>query len=385
MCRKLSVALYARIEHDPLLRPLFPGKKSLRCATEEFAAFLTQFFGGPAEQSQERWWVSLRESHLRFKIGPKERASWMSHLAKALEDVNLDSPVRSCLREFFEKSSAYVVNTSGAPVELAPVESAVGSSDDAVHEELSWRWDAQCQLDKAVAAIRAGDAETAIALAESPLLRTYFERNRSVLASLLGAMIGGSSDAMLRYVRDSISADPALGHECYRHGRTLLHEASAQASLTLVEFLLRSGADPNATEGGGHTPLYSLANECMKSGAGRVVHALVECGANVNADGGVKRCTALHMAARRGNVEVAKALMECGANIEARDSLGDTPLRRAVNCEKAEVAALLLKLGADVSSIGSKGLTPLKAARGSVIKQLLKSARSKSESEATDL
>jgi ankyrin repeat protein len=64
------------------------------------------------------------------------------------------------------------------------------------------------------------------------------------------------------------------------------------------------------------------------------------------------------MAARRGNAEVAEALLDCGADIEARDSLGDTPLRRSVNCNKAEVAALLLSRGADAHSIGSKGLTP---------------------------
>jgi ankyrin repeat protein len=104
-----------------------------------------------------------------------------------------------------------------------------------------------------------------------------------------------------------------------------------------------------------------------------VVRALVQAGANVNAQDGVKRCTALHMAARRGNVEVAAALLDCGADIEARDSLGDTPLRRSVNCNKIEVAALLLSRGADRGPRGSKGLTPLTAARTSAMKRLLQS------------
>jgi truncated hemoglobin YjbI len=38
-CKRLSVQFYARVGKDPVLRPLFSGK-SLRCATEEFAAFL---------------------------------------------------------------------------------------------------------------------------------------------------------------------------------------------------------------------------------------------------------------------------------------------------------------------------------------------------------
>jgi hypothetical protein len=43
-CKRLSAAFHARVGKDPVLRPFFPGK-SLRCATEEFAAFLIQFLG----------------------------------------------------------------------------------------------------------------------------------------------------------------------------------------------------------------------------------------------------------------------------------------------------------------------------------------------------
>jgi hypothetical protein len=56
-CRELSVAFYARVARDPVLRPLFPGK-SFRCAIEEFSAFLAQLLGGPGADSQRRWWLS---------------------------------------------------------------------------------------------------------------------------------------------------------------------------------------------------------------------------------------------------------------------------------------------------------------------------------------
>jgi ankyrin repeat protein len=108
----------------------------------------------------------------------------------------------------------------------------------------------------------------------------------------------------------------------------------------------------------------------MKAGA-TVVRRLVQAGANVDAQDGVKHCTALHMAARRGSVAVAEALLDCGANIEARDSLGDTPLRRSVNCGQAEVARLLVSRGADVHSKGNKGITPLLAARTRTMKTAL--------------
>jgi ankyrin repeat protein len=277
--------------------------------------------------------------------------------------------VRAALRDFFERSSAYVANIEEAPADRKT--SAIGPGCP-IHQEIARRWDAQREIDGIVAAVRAGEAERAVTLAESPAVRACFDRNRSLVAGVLRVMIRSGNEAMLRYVRDRIAADPALAQEHYA-GRTLLHEASAQGNPTLVKLLLDVGADPNDLDGGGHTPLYSVANECSNSGAGTVVRALAARGANVNADDGVKRCTALHMAARRGNVAAAEALLDWGADIEARDSLGETPLRRAVNCGKIEVASLLLNRGADVHSKGSKSLTPLSAARTTAMKQLLQS------------
>lgn len=247
--RRLAVAFYSRVDRDPLLRPLFPGK-TLHCAIEEFTAFLAQLFEGPSEDTQRRWWLSLRESHRRFRIRDKERAAWMANMVQALDDVRIEEPLRSALREFFERSSAHVVNSR----EPAPAATDPGEPPgDAIRREISQHWAAQCRLDEAVAAVRAGDADRAIAAAES--LRERFQRNRSVLAGLLALMMCSRHPAMLPYVQERVTHDRALVRERYA-GRTLLHEASAQGNLTMVELLLRLGADPNAQDGGGHTPLY---------------------------------------------------------------------------------------------------------------------------------
>jgi hemoglobin len=367
-CRKLSAAFYARVERDPILRPFFPGK-TLRCAIEAFTAFLAQLLGGPPEDAQRRWWLSLRESHLRFKIGEKERDSWMKNMVQALDDVPIEEPARGALRGLFERSSAYLVNVGPAP---AVADDGGVPSSDSIHREISWRWSAQRTLDEAVAAVRSGAADRAIALAEGSALKTYFKGNRAVFAALLASMIGRADGAMLDYVRERLLADPTLAQERYS-GRTLLHGAAAAGNLATVELLLRLGAGPDIADAGGHAPLYCVANECKVRGGANVVRALVQAGASVDARDGVKHCTALHMAARRGNVEVAEALLDCGAGIGVRDSLGDTPLRRAVNCHKTDVATLLLARGSDKHSIGSKGLTPSLAARTTAMRQLLKS------------
>ncbi len=340
-CRQLSEAFYARVGRDPVLRPLFPGK-SMRCAVEAFTAFLAQFLGGPAGDAEDRWFLSLRESHLRFRIGPRERQAWMDSMIEALGDVAVDEPVRGALRALFERSSAYLVNTGPAGNEPAAVEAASG---DGIQCEMAQRWAEQLALDDLVSAIGIGNADRALELTRSPALERRFARDRAVLAHVLGLMMGGD-ETWVGYVEGELRADPALVHVPNRFGRTLLHEASAQANLHMVELLLRLGADPEVETAGGHTPLYCVANECRLPGGGRVVRALVQAGAPVDARSGTQQCTALHMAARRGNTEIAEALLDCGADIQARDKRGDTPLQRARNCRQAGVAALLAARGA---------------------------------------
>jgi hypothetical protein len=291
----------------------------------------------------------------------------MQNMAQAFDDVPIEEPMRSALLSFFSQSSAYVINRGPAgPVE----EDRTSTRDNGTDQEICRRWEVQQRLDEAVSAIRAGDANRAVALAGSgALLRC----DRSVVSGLLALMIRSGDLVMLGYVCERLRRDPAIVRERYG-GRTLLHQAAAAGSLTAVELLLSLGADPDAADGGGHTPLYCAGNECTVAGGGNVVRALVRGGAKVDAHDGAKHCTALHMAARRGSVEVAEALLDCGADIEARDSVGETPLRRSVNCDKVGVAALLISKGADIHSQGSKGRTPFLAARSVAMKRLLQTA-----------
>jgi ankyrin repeat protein len=306
---------------------------------------------------------------MRFKIGPEERAAWLRNMVQAFDDVPIGEPIRSELLALFDRSSAYLVNRGEKPA-VSDIPSRT-PDNNSMRAEISRRWEAQMQLDAAVAAIGSGDADGAISLAGSSALQTCA---RSVHSGLLALMIRSGDGVMLGYVHERVRRDPALVHERLRHGRTLLHEAAAAGNLSVTELLLSLGADANARDGGGHTPLYCLGNECGVDGGEDVVRALVRAGADVNAHDSAKRCTPLHMAARRGYVEIAEALLGCGGNIEARDSAGDTPLRRAVNCGQVGLASLLLARGADFLSIGSKGATPMLAARTTAMKKLLQAA-----------
>jgi truncated hemoglobin YjbI len=339
-CRGLSVAFYSRVEQDPRLRPIFPS--SFHCAIEAFAAFLAQTLGGPCNYSPRRWWLSLREAHLRFKIGPGQRDAWLRCMRKALKDVHVEEPMRTALDRYFEQSSAFLVNQGKPP---SPATAPGGSTEEPVLEDLLRRWNVQRTLELVVAAVRQGDADRALALADSPIVQTTFERDCAALVNLLALMIEHGDTKLLEYVRHTLQGDPSLARVPYTYGRTLLHAASVSANLAFVALLLDLGADPNASPGG-HSPLYCVANECSGQNGPRVVPLLVQAGASVSAPEGVERCTPLHMAARRGNVPVAEALLDCGADLQSRDRKGATPLRRALNCRQAQMAAFLRSRGA---------------------------------------
>ena len=250
-CRRLSAVLYARVGKDPVLRPFFPGK-SLRCATEEFAAFLIQFLGGDESQTQFRWWLSLRESHARFQIGPKARRAWLKHMEATLEATPLDEGTRNALRDFFSHSSAYVIGRDA------------GEPD---HKELAGRWSEQRVLDRVIAKIVAGRDDETLALAPR------FVSRASVFAGLLARMVQSGRARLIRFVIDATENDPSLATRRFA-GATLLHFAAGTGCLQVVALLLRLGVDPNIQDRGNHTPLYCVANECASETGPDVVRAL---------------------------------------------------------------------------------------------------------------
>ncbi len=378
-CQELSAAFYAHVEHDPVLRPLYP--PTLKgCPIESLAAFLIQFFGGPDEYAQRRWSLSLREAHLRFAIGQEEREAWLSNMFQAVDEVNIKEPMRSALRWFFAQSSAFFINQSPEVASESPslLESPIGHHNESVtsriHQDIARRWQAQRMLEEMIASVRQGNADSVLALLESSTVQAFFSKDRAAFLSFLAILSSSSHRALLDYVCQTLVSDPLLVQERYTYNRALLHEVAGQGSLLIVEFLLQLGADPNARDQWGHTPLYFVGNASHGANGADVVHVLAQSGADVNAQERLKNCTALHMAARRGNVPVAEALLDCGAEIEMRDKLGDTPLHRAVKCGKTNMVAFLLSRGADVQAEGKRGMTPLQVARGASMKQLLQSS-----------
>jgi ankyrin repeat protein len=95
------------------------------------------------------------------------------------------------------------------------------------------------------------------------------------------------------------------------------------------------------------------------------VRALLKQGADVNAAAG-DGMTALHWAARHGDVELAQMLVYAGANVKATTRMGGyTPLVVAAEHGQAGVIAVLLAAGADPKGAIQTGATPLMFAAAS--------------------
>ena len=206
-------------------------------------------------------------------------------------------------------------------------------------------------------------------------------------------------------MRGFVAHDPSLlGARMSRneHRRAPLHHAAAKNRLTIAELLIDLGADLNATDATGATPLatgarekadpgvitmfqqrgakldflaalnlrrYDLAETMLRDDPPRIgpqgrdtvalhlavgdgnaesVRWLIEHGVDVNAKRIVWECnhTALHMTAENGAIEIARMLLDAGGDPDIRDDKYDaTVLGWAEFCGQEQIAQLVRARG----------------------------------------
>ena len=106
--RRLVDIFYARVERDPLLRPLFPA--DLEPGKERQFLFITQYFGGPPRYNALRGHPRLRMRHMPFRIGQAERDAWASHMLAAIDEAGFPEETHGALREYFERAATFLIN-----------------------------------------------------------------------------------------------------------------------------------------------------------------------------------------------------------------------------------------------------------------------------------
>ncbi|HUA20604.1 MAG TPA: ankyrin repeat domain-containing protein [Bryobacteraceae bacterium] len=165
---------------------------------------------------------------------------------------------------------------------------------------------------------------------------------------------------------------------------TPLSQACTNGSAAFVHALLKSHANPNTPIATGETPLMT----CAKTGSVDAVRMLVEYGADVNAHEPKHDQTALMWAAAERHSDVVQALIAAHADLTAHSKEGFTAIHFAARLGDVETIKELLAAGVDVNlltqaegesnrvrsflgvakTIGTLGYTPLLVAsvRGQV-------------------
>jgi len=113
--RNLVDIFYAKVEADEKLRAIFPD--DLEPGKEWQYLFLMQYWGGPHEYGDQRGHPRLRMRHAPYTITPDLRDRWLQHMLDAIDEVGIEEPHRTTMRDYFERGATFMINRFEPPTE----------------------------------------------------------------------------------------------------------------------------------------------------------------------------------------------------------------------------------------------------------------------------
>jgi ankyrin repeat protein len=139
------------------------------------------------------------------------------------------------------------------------------------------------------------------------------------------------------------------------YGVTPLWLACGNGSVSMIDHLLKAGAQPND----------AALMKCVHTGRLESARALLSHGASVNSREPREQQTALMWSLSDGHTNIARLLIEHGADVNAHSKSGFTPLMFAAQQGDLGGAKALLAAGARVNEATAHGDTPLLVASAS--------------------
>ncbi|KAI3364968.1 hypothetical protein L3Q82_001133 [Scortum barcoo] len=143
--------------------------------------------------------------------------------------------------------------------------------------------------------------------------------------------------------------------------QTALHLSVRYKALSAIHILANYGADINAVDGSGMTPLHMAAGILHKE----IIASLIKKGADINAVVKHSGNTPLHLAAvamaikttntLEDNYGCISELLEQGPEVDVMNKAGMTPLQEACSMGNKGLVDLLLRYGANINKLSKTG------------------------------
>jgi len=268
--RRLARDFYARVTRDPLLRLLFSKKTDKQ--RERLALFLAETFGGPKRYSQLHCGQrSLQAMHGAFPIGEQEIQAWKKHMTAAMDAVGIEAPARRAMRGFFCRGLQQIAENSRYDVSLPKLEqllaqersvaNARGHLGNLLHDAAQ-AWDIE-----RVRLLLSFGADVNARNFEGGHTPLYFAANHVDLSRPTDGK--AVAETLIRHGAEvNVHSGPIRG--------TPLHTAARRDNVVVASVLLCAGADIEARDIKGETPLRRALN-CRQPG---MIGLLLAHGAN---------------------------------------------------------------------------------------------------------
>ena len=204
-----------------------------------------------------------------------------------------------------------------------------------------------------IEACRRGDLASVIKLVEEghSVDGVYSGQSMYAWTPLMEASIAGHSN-IVKYLLEQ----NAIMNARDSYGKSALHHAHVgkNGSLDIVNMLISKGADIEAEDRGGWTPLMIAAVKRQHS----LVELLISSGASLDKKNR-KGHTAFHYACKNASTDIVNMLISKGANIEEEDHDGLTPLMWAAMTGYYSVVEVLISSHTSLNKKNKEGCTAL--------------------------